>query len=133
MRLSRSLAVVVAIAPTMATVRVERHQPMAHGSAVRTNAASIVVEVREFGTNAPVVHPMVCVKEFGQPLGAIGDSLGMVHFGGNLAPGTLHLGILAPSHFPVDTTAMWPPQTDRQVLRVAMRPGQRPTMEPRCD
>lgn len=75
---------------------------------------------------------MVCIREFGQPLGAIGDSLGHVVFGGALPHGTLHLRIVAPNHFPVDTTLMWPISEQTKSMIITMRPRHGTPVEPRC-
>ena len=90
------------------------------------------VRVVEQGSTTPISHPMVCIREFRQPLGAIGDSLGQVVFGGRLPLGTLHLQIVAPGHLPVDTTIVWPVTEQARPMIVSLRPRQGPPVQPRC-
>ena len=75
----------------------------------------VTVLVTDEASGHPIPHPMVCIREFPQPLGAIGDSSGAAKFGGNLPAGTLHLRIKAPQHRDFDTTAMWPSNSEIRV------------------
>ena len=73
-----------------------------------------------------------CVEEFGQPLGAIGDSLGWVSFDGVLPNGTLHLRIVAPAHLPMDTTVTWQAADDAKPIMAVLRPRVGAPIEPSC-
>jgi hypothetical protein len=95
-------------------------------------ATTMIVLVREAGTNRVVVHPMVCIREFNQPVGPIGDSSGKVVFGGSLPTGTIHLRTMAPSHMPFDTVAAWPPSASASEIRVLLKPKPGPPTEPEC-
>ena len=102
------------------------------GARAERAAPLFTVRVFEPDFSTPIVHPMVCIREFRQPLGSIGDSLGRVVFGGALPHGTLHLQIVAPGHLPVDTTIRWPATEQTRPMVVALRPRQGPPVEPRC-
>ena len=90
------------------------------------------LHVFEQGSSKPIVHPMVCIREFRQPLGAIGDSLGLVIFGGGLPNGVLHLQIVAPGHLATDTTVVWPTAKEAKPMVIHLRLRQGPPVQPRC-
>jgi hypothetical protein len=93
----------------------------------------ITISVTDAQSGLPVVQPMVCIREFGQSHGPIGDSTGKVVIAGNLPRGTLHLRVLAPRHFPLDTIAAWPSTTSGGEMRLRLRPRSGSPTVPECD
>jgi hypothetical protein len=94
-----------------------------------SQADLVTVVVSDVSTGGAVAHPMICVREFPQPFGAIGDSAGRATFGGNLPAGTLHLRIKAPQHLDFDTTASWPSTSE---IRVKLKRRSGPSINPQC-
>jgi hypothetical protein len=90
----------------------------------------ITVVVTDAATGRAVPYPMICIREFHQPIGPIGDSTGRAMFGGNLPAGTIHLRIKAPEHMDFDTTALWPSAAELQV-KLKRRSG--PPTTPQCE
>ena len=89
----------------------------------------ITVVVTDAATGRAVPYPMICIREFSQPIGPIGDSTGRAMFGGNLPTGTIHLRIKAPEHMDFDTTAQWPSAAE---MRVKLKRRSGPPISPQC-
>lgn len=96
------------------------------------NGRLVVLRVFEGAASRPVVQPLVCIREIDQPIGAVGDSLGWVSFGGILPNGTLHLRVISPRHYPADTVVTWPPAENAKPVIVRLRPRDGVPDEPRC-
>lgn len=93
-------------------------------------ANTVTLIVLEAGTRRPVAHPLVCVEPGGEWMVGMAD--GRLRFGGNIAPDTVHLRILGPSHQTKALSLVWAQSTGRAVqVALDRRPG--PPVDPACD